>query len=145
MAETLRPVESPLSNPEKVVTAFKVLRTLVESKVDALPLEIRSTVQSVSFQASQVGRSLNRDSSMSKITVFQVREPWLLVEFEDTVGQRHIGHLFHETGKSTRFGDFNPYSEKPAIELVDEFVDSIDFYEKLLWSDACVSEISLRV
>lgn len=145
MAETLRPAELSLSDPEKIQTAFEVLRKLAMAKIDVLPPETRDMVQSVSFQPRRMGRPLNHDSSLSKVTVRQVYDPWLLVEFEDTASSRHIGYLLHETGNATRFGDFNPYSEKPGIELVEEFIDSIDFYEKLLWSDACASEIALRV
>lgn len=145
MAEILRSSESSLFDSEKTQAAFNVLHELTKSKIDMLPPETHDMVFSVSFQPLRMGRPLNHDSSLSKVTVQQVYDPWLLVEFEDMIGERRIGYLFHETGNVTRLGDFNPYSEKPAIELVKEFVDSIDFYEKLLMSDACVSEIALRV
>jgi hypothetical protein len=120
------------------------LRRLALGKIETLPPETHDAVQSVTFQSARPGQPLDRDCSLGSLMVRQVYDPWLLIELKDAVDDRHIAYLFSETGQATPFGNFNQYSRKPGIELVDELVDSIDFYERLLLSDTCASEVSIR-
>jgi hypothetical protein len=130
--------------PEVVSDTCARLRQLATDKIDVLPDEIRTSVQSIMFSASRKGQPLDKETEVTGIMLSQVSGDWLLVELGITREPRYIRFALNEVGEICPMGNFNNHAGNPGAKLGYKFINGIGFYENLLQERETVTDITIR-